>query len=146
MVGARRGLNPARPQNWPRWQILAPHAQALLWRSETLSRERLADLVRVHNGLSYYLAASGAYAASLDLAHTVLAVAERALGPEDSDTLTSRNNLAYAYQAAGRLKEAIPLYEATLTASESVLGPDHPTTVVIRDNLAAARRQQSGTA
>lgn len=96
-------------------------------------------------GLSYHLVASGTYAAALDLAHTVLAVAEQALGPEDPDTLSSRNNLAHTYQDAGRLTEAIPLYEATLTARETILGPDHPTTVVIRNNLAAARRQRDGT-
>jgi hypothetical protein len=40
--------------------------------------------------------------------------ARRILGPDHSDTLTSRNDLAYAYRSAGRLDDAIALYEAVL--------------------------------
>jgi hypothetical protein len=39
--------------------------------------------------------------------------AERILGPDPLDTLTSRDNLANAYVEASRSAEAIPLHEQT---------------------------------
>ena len=60
------------------------------------------------------------------------------LGPDHSDTLSSRNNLANAYQDAGKLEEAITLYEQNLKDFENLLGPDHPETLTSRNNLANA--------
>ena len=60
------------------------------------------------------------------------------LGPDHSDTLSSRNNLANAYQDAGKLEEAITLYEQNLKDFENLLGPDHPETLLSRNNLANA--------
>jgi tetratricopeptide (TPR) repeat protein len=68
----------------------------------------------------------------------IILAAERVLGPDHPDTLTSRNNLAGAYEAVGDLTRAIALYEATLTDRERVLGPDHPDTLASRNNLAGA--------
>ena len=82
--------------------------------------------------------------ASADLSRAIaagirtLADAERVLGADHPDTLTSRNNLAYAYQAAGRVDQAIPLFERTLADAERVLGADHPDTLTSRNNLAYA--------
>ena len=53
----------------------------------------------------------------------LLADAERLLGPDHPDTLTSRTNLANAYQAAGRAAEAIPLHEQTLADRGAGAGP-----------------------
>jgi tetratricopeptide (TPR) repeat protein len=52
-----------------------------------------------------------------------LADAERTLGADHPDTLTSRNNLAGAYEETGRLEEAIPLYERTLADAERSRAP-----------------------
>ena len=60
------------------------------------------------------------------------------LGPDHSDTLTSRNNLATAYQDAGKLDEAITLFEQTLEDSTRTMGPHHPDTLASRNNLATA--------
>jgi tetratricopeptide (TPR) repeat protein len=68
----------------------------------------------------------------------VLADRERALGPDDPDTLAARNNLAVAYQTAGRIDEAIALHEQALADRERVRGPDHPGTLNSRSNLAVA--------
>ena len=70
-----------------------------------------------------------------------LADAERVLGADHPDTLSSRNNLAGAYQEAGRVEEAIPLYERTLADAERVLGADHPQTLTSRNNLASAYQE-----
>jgi hypothetical protein len=72
--------------------------------------------------------------------------AERLLGPDHPDTLTSRNNLANAYQDAGRTAEAIALHQRTLADRERLLGPDHPSTLGSRNNLATAYRDAGRTA
>jgi tetratricopeptide (TPR) repeat protein len=68
------------------------------------------------------------------------------LGPDHTDTLTSRTNLANAYDAAGRTAEAIELHEAALKLRESTLGPDHPGTLIVMNNLATAYNAAGRTA
>jgi len=63
---------------------------------------------------------------------------DRALGPDDPDTLSARNSLAAAYLAAGRTAQAIPLFEQTLAIQQGLLGPHDPETLTSRNNLAAA--------
>jgi len=65
--------------------------------------------------------------------------AERVLGQDHPDTLTSRNNLALAYQDAGRAAEAIPPFEQTLADRQRVLGQDHPHTLTSRNNAPSGR-------
>lgn len=76
---------------------------------------------------------------AIPLFEATLADAERVLGPDHPQTLTTRNNLARAYQAAGRLEQAITLFEAVLADSERVLGPEHPLTRTISANLRTAK-------
>jgi eukaryotic-like serine/threonine-protein kinase len=58
------------------------------------------------------------------------------LGPDHTETLSSRNNLAMAYADAGRIEEAIKLHEAILKQGETRLGLDHPEILASRSNLA----------
>ena len=67
-------------------------------------------------------------AEAIPLFELTLAAREQVLGPDHSDTLTSRNNLANAYRDAGQISEAIPLIERMLAARERMLGADHPKT------------------
>jgi len=60
----------------------------------------------------------GKYKEAFALAEKALALAERVLGEEHPDTLTSVNNLAAAYDAQGRYGEAEPLYKRALEARE----------------------------
>jgi len=83
--------------------------------------------------------AAGRLDQAIPLYQRTLADAERVLGADHPDTLTSRNNLAGAYESAGRLDQAIPLYERTLADRERVLGADHPQTLTSRNNLERAR-------
>jgi hypothetical protein len=138
VVATRRGLDPVAPQDRAGWQLLAPHALAVLRHAALLKEAAAARVVGVNNALTHHLTRLGSHAAAITLAAEVSAVAEQILGAEHPDTLTSRNNLAGAYQAAGRLGEAIPLYETTLTAYERVLGAEHPNTLTSRNNLAYA--------
>jgi serine/threonine protein kinase len=91
----------------------------------------LNALGETYNGLGLYDKAVATHAKAR-------AVREAALGPDHSDTLTSRNNLAEAYRSAGRASEAIRMHQETLKLSETKLGPDHPNTLKTRNNLANA--------
>ena len=98
-------------------------------------------LLRLRCGRSIYLNGLGDSAAqAIAVGEPLVEDAERLLGPDHPDTLTSRNNLTESYVAAGRYAEAIPLFEQTLAHRERLLGPDHPQTLTSRSNLAAAYR------
>jgi CHAT domain-containing protein len=78
----------------------------------------------------------GRYDEAINLAKEVLAIREKALGPEHPDTATSLNNLAGLYETTGRYAEAEPLYKRSLAIREKVLGSDHPDTALGLNNLA----------
>ena len=67
---------------------------------------------------------------------TALPVAERILGPEHPDTLSTINNLALLYVNQGKYEQAEPLYQRALASYELVLGTNHPTTIMVRNNYA----------
>jgi len=120
-----------------------PEQATALWQAAAglagASGELEAALLRLRLWALYHLNQLGDSAAqAIAVGAPLLRDAERVLGPDHPDTLTSRNNLANAYQAAGRAAEAIPLHEQTLAALERLLGPDRPDTLGSRNNLAAA--------
>ena len=85
-------------------------------------------------GMRLYQA--GKYAEAIEIAKRLLAIAEKALGPNHPSVGTSLSNLALLYQAQGRHGEAEPLYKRSLTIREKALGPDHPDVGQSLDNLA----------
>ncbi|WP_085575993.1 tetratricopeptide repeat protein [Streptomyces sp. 13-12-16] len=126
------------PANWPRYQALIPHTDAL-----TTHHAPDYDTTHTATALSQaavYREGQGALASALHAHQRALTTYERVLGADHPDTLASRNHLAGAYQAAGDLGRAIPLFEQTLTDVERVLGADHPDTLASRNNLAGAYR------
>ncbi len=75
------------------------------------------------------------YSEATPIAEQTLALAERTLGPEHPDTLSSVENLASIYFEQGRIAESEPLYRRVLEARERVLGPEHPDTLVSVNDL-----------
>jgi tetratricopeptide (TPR) repeat protein len=105
-----------------------------------------AALLRLRGWSLYHLNALGDQAQrAIVIGEPLIADTERALGPDDPDTLAARNNLANAYQTAGRADEAIVLHEEVVAGRERMLGPDDPLTVQSRQNLAAAYRAAGRT-
>jgi tetratricopeptide (TPR) repeat protein/CHAT domain-containing protein len=78
----------------------------------------------------------GRYAEATELAQRVLAIREKALGPDHPDVGTSLNNLAHLYHVQGRYAEAEPLHKRALAVREKALGPDHPDVGQSLNNLA----------
>jgi CHAT domain-containing protein/tetratricopeptide (TPR) repeat protein len=79
---------------------------------------------------------AGKFAEAVPLAQQVLAIRERALGPDHPDVATALGNLALLYDDQGRYAEAVPLLERALAIREKALGPDHPDVAQALNNLA----------
>jgi tetratricopeptide (TPR) repeat protein len=68
----------------------------------------------------------GRYSEAIPIAQRVLAILEKALGPEHPDVATSLSNLAVIYDKQGRYADAEPLHKRALAIKEKALGPNHP--------------------
>ena len=69
----------------------------------------------------------------------VLAIREKALGPEHSDVATSLNNLIWRHFSynQGQYAKATPLYQRVLAIWEKALDLEHPNVATSLNNLAA---------
>ena len=110
----------------------------LAYASDPQYRDLTKRLISQRNWSVHQLTTAADLSRAISMGATVLADAERLLGPDHPHTLTSRDNLARAYWSAGRLREAITLYERNLADRERLLGPNHPDTLTSRGNLAGA--------
>ncbi len=100
------------------------------------------SVVEVLSRITTKLHGEGRYDEAGRVARAALAEAERLLGTEHPQTLTSINNLAFVYQSQGRYGEAEPLYRRALAARERVLGAEHPNTLTSVNNLAFLYQSQ----
>ena len=71
-----------------------------------------------------------------------LAIRQKVLGPEHSDTAMSLNNLASLLQDQGHLAEAEPLLRQALAINQKVLGPEDLDTATSLNNLAMVLKAQ----
>jgi len=78
----------------------------------------------------------GDYAKARPLYERILAIRERACGPDHPNTAMSLNNLAGLLQAQGDLAGARSLFARALAIQGKPRGPDHPHTAMSIDNLA----------
>jgi tetratricopeptide (TPR) repeat protein len=84
---------------------------------------------------SYRQIALAAYAQARPLAERVLAIYEKALGPDHPHTATSLNNLGGLLDSQGDLAGARSYYEQALAIRQRTHGPDHPDTALSLNNL-----------
>ncbi|SDN88719.1 tetratricopeptide repeat protein, partial [Lentzea jiangxiensis] len=134
LTTALTGQHHESPASWPLYQLVLPHAQALI--DHTPPGRDTPTTCQLLNHFGTYLGGQGNVTTAITYFTRTNRCLENLHGPDHPDTLTSRNNLASAYEWAGDLGRAVPLYEATLTDCERVLGPDHPDTLTSRNNLA----------
>ncbi len=109
---------------------------------ETGKAPQPQEIVDALNRLVIGILKKGDYRTGDTVAEQTYQFAEKVLGPDHPNTLTSVNNLGASYQAQGRYREAEPLFQRALAASEKVLGPDHPDTLTSFNNLAALYQAQ----
>ena len=67
----------------------------------------------------------------------VLAIREKALGPDDPAVANALNNLTGVYERQRRHEEAEHLTKRALAILEKTFGQDHPNIVTVLNNLAA---------
>jgi serine/threonine protein kinase len=101
----------------PRAEALARHVMGVTWRNVGRFDAAEAQLRRA------------------------LALRERVLGPDDSETLDSRNALAVVVFDARRYDEGIALVEQNLARQEALFGRDDSRTIRSLFNLASYQRQ-----
>jgi tetratricopeptide (TPR) repeat protein len=124
-------------RTWPRMRRLDSHALDLVGGSRAPpSGAEMAASVLLDRLGQYRQRALAAYSLALPLLERALAIREKALGPEHSETATSLNNLALLLLELGDLAGARPLFERALTIDERALGPEHPETATNLNNLA----------
>ena len=123
------------PASWSRCAVLTPHLISTCDTepADAAESEQIADLLDRAGGYFYRRAA---YSAAERLVRRVLAIREKALGPEHPDTAESLNHLASLLRVQGDLAAARPLFERALAIREKALGPEHPNTSRARCNLA----------
>jgi tetratricopeptide (TPR) repeat protein len=123
------------PPSWPLCAQLTPQVLAL--------REGGRDAASLTTGwpklltsVAGYFRERAAYSQAAQLLRDVLAMNEKALGPQHLDTATSLNNLAILLGEQGDYPGARPLFERALAIREKVLGPKHPQTATSLGSLA----------
>jgi tetratricopeptide (TPR) repeat protein len=89
-----------------------------------------------------YFHGRAAYSQAAPLFERALAIAEKALGPEDPDTAVSLNNLGALLRDRGDFAGARPLFERALAIAEKALGPEEPLTAESLNNLALLLQDQ----
>jgi hypothetical protein len=126
---AVRAVNCAFPKvefsTWPDCERYFPQAQACAeliqkWDLQFAEAGQLLDKARL------YLFARAQYTEAEPLYKQVLALREKALGPEHPEVGKCLNFLAVLYGRQGRSVEAEPLYKRALAIQENALGPEHP--------------------
>ena len=114
-----------RPENWPVFAMLLPHAQAVL----PDSSRGMVRIVR-------YLGESGNYRAARDLQNRVAAARWPVLGKDHRISLADQHRLARWTGEAGDPATARDRYADLLLRDERVLGVEHRTTLSTRSYLA----------
>jgi CHAT domain-containing protein/Tfp pilus assembly protein PilF len=105
----------------------------------TYSQENELKKAKKAGGLNQQLGElyqQGRYAEAIPIAEKVLAIYEKAYGPDHPQVATSLNNLAWLYNALGDYAKAVPLYKRSLAIREKTYGLDHPDVAQSLSNLA----------
>jgi CHAT domain-containing protein/Tfp pilus assembly protein PilF len=85
---------------------------------------------------------AGKFVEAISLAQQVLAMREKALGPNHPDVAQSLYNLAALYGEQLRYSEAEPLYKRALAIYGKALGSDHRNVAMVLVNLASLYQEQ----
>jgi tetratricopeptide (TPR) repeat protein len=136
---AVRAVNQAFPEveysTWLQCQHYMPQVQtcaALIDQWGMTFPETAQLLMQAGN----YLVESAQYAQAEPLYLIALAISEKMMGPEHSDTASTLHNLADLYEDQGKYEQAEPLYQRALAIREKMEGPEHPNTATTLHELA----------
>ncbi|KAL4860606.1 hypothetical protein BDV12DRAFT_204865 [Aspergillus spectabilis] len=128
--------------NRRQWRDYLPHALYLANSAEFQAYKDNRDDLLAKIGSC--LQSDGRYSEAEILFRNVLAMRERACGPEDPDTLASISQLGSVLAQQGKYEEAEAMHRRDLAGSEKVLGPDHPDTLTSVSQLGSVLDDQGG--
>ena len=100
------------------------------------------DLMGLRGNLGSVLCQLGRYGEAEEVLRQVMESKEKALGPEDYDTLATAHNLAWALTNLGRFEEAETLYRRVQDGRQRSLRLEHPDTLACTNNLAIVLDKQ----
>jgi Tetratricopeptide repeat len=124
---------PEDPAGWPAWQLLAPHATAVLaavTADPGCPDETAEAAAYAAQFMARYQAGQGMHAHAGRQYQDVLTARLRVLGPDHPDTLAARHCIALEMAEQGSHAAAEAEFRDVLAARLRVLGPDHPSTRV----------------
>ena len=133
--------------SYHRYRIVPCALAALLWwssASPAFAQDQAAQLAEAKrlDEQVIQLYQAGRYAEAVTLVQRILAIQEKALGPDHPDVATSLNKLALLYQAQGDYRSAAPLFQRSLAIREKALGPEHPDVATSLNNLGGLYKDQ----
>ncbi len=120
-------------RTWPVWDVLRPHVEWVIARSDERGVARHAG--RLTNLLSLYLYGRAMFDLAEPFMRRTLAIDVKAFGTEHPNIAASLNNLAQLLKATNRLVEAESLMRQALAISERAFGTEHPTVATGLNNL-----------
>ncbi|GIM96464.1 tetratricopeptide repeat protein [Paractinoplanes toevensis] len=112
------GLDASDPEHWPVWQLLVPHASALLERVELADGGGLRNVLDAIAPIVRQLRMFGLYTVARSLAAQAAAAAEGAGGDQTALLLRARHDLALVQFDCGDFSEAYRLHVQNLSANE----------------------------
>ena len=121
LIHAALPADPQDPRNWPTYNLLLPHAEAVL----PVSDNAVSKIV---DCLGY----EGHYVLACDLSRKIIQARERLLGIDHPDTLKARASLAIWTGEAGDPATACDMAAALMPIQNRVLGSEHPDSLATR--------------
>jgi tetratricopeptide (TPR) repeat protein len=116
--------------------VLKDSPQVSEIKDSALSESNDLEKAKTLNRQVIQLYRQGHYAEAIPLAKDVLAIYQKALGPDHPDVAASLNTLAFCYYSLGDYVKAVPLFKHSLAILEKALGPDHLDVATNLNNLA----------
>ena len=92
----------------------------------------------VQHAIGDLLMEQGSYREAEDVLRGAAEAREKALGPDNADTLRSRTRVAYAQYRQGKYNDAVQGFRGIVALEERMFGPMHPDTLLARNGLAIA--------
>jgi tetratricopeptide (TPR) repeat protein len=110
------------PKTWPVWDLLRPHAEALVNLAQADQRIEPQTALPIALGQLYY--GKGLYAQNLRIDEMVLEISRRIDGPESSNYANRMLNYGETLRVLGKYPEAEEAFRESLAISEKLDGPN----------------------
>jgi tetratricopeptide (TPR) repeat protein len=130
------------PKTWPVWDVLRPHAEAMVESAKADSRVKSNLQLLISLGQLYF--GKGLYRQNLLVDEMALDLAERTEGPESAEFASRQLAYGETLRVLGRYSEAEQAFRKSLAITEKVSGPNSLATASDLNYLAMAVGERGG--